>query len=184
MGTPLSVGGRGVDKCYFRPGCLSIRRLDCAIVTWRAAFRVAAALTGIAILASATWTAVAVRTVSPNTGPLDVFGQSALAKKASGNQRVNLLFMAHGGAGGDNPDFTDTMLVLSIRPSTHRATVISMPRYLLVDIPASTTGAVQGKLYSAYALGVESDRAYLQPRWTTPTGPGDLAAATVQTTIG
>jgi len=153
-------------------------------VTLRAALRLLAALFGIALLASATWTAVAVHTVAPNTGPQDLFGQSALAKKAADGQRINLLFMAHGGAGGDNPDFTDTMLVLSIRPSTHRATVISMPRYLLVEIPASPTGAVQGKLYSAYALGVEGDRAFLQPRWTTPTGPGDLAAATVGATIG
>jgi len=153
-------------------------------VTWRAALRLVAALLGIALLASASWTAVAIRTVAPNTGPLDLFGQSALAKKTADNQRINLLFMARGGAGGDNPDFTDTMLVLSIRPRTHRATVISLPRYLLVDIPAAQAGTVQGKLYSAYALGAEADRASLQPRWTTPTGPGDLAAATVGATIG
>jgi polyisoprenyl-teichoic acid--peptidoglycan teichoic acid transferase len=153
-------------------------------VTWRAAPRLLAALLGIALLASVTWTVVAIRTIAPNAGPGDLFGQSALAKKTADNERVNLLFMAHGGAGGDNPDFTDTMLVLSIRPSTHRATVISLPRYLLVDIPASPTGAVQGKLYSAYALGAEADRAFLQPRWTRPTGPGDLAAATVGATIG
>ena len=153
-------------------------------MTWHAALRLLAASFGIALLASATWTSIAIHTVSPNTGPLDLFRQNALAQKAADDQRLNLLFMAHGGAGGDNPDFTDTMLVLSIRPSTHRATVISMPRYLLVEIPASPTGAVQGKLYSAYALGIEADRASLQPRWTTPTGPGDLAAATVGATIG
>jgi polyisoprenyl-teichoic acid--peptidoglycan teichoic acid transferase len=153
-------------------------------VSWRAALRLLAALLGIALLGSASWTVVAIRTIAPNTGPLDLFGQSALEKKTADNQRINLLFMAHGGAGGDNPDFTDTMLVLSIRPRTHRATVISLPRNLLVDIPAAPTGTVQGKLYSAYALGAEADRASLQPRWTTPTGPGDLAVATVGATIG
>ena len=147
---------------------------------------------GAALIAAAAWTLAAVRTVAPNTGigevgtlVIDPDGtQSAVGKKISGNQRVNLLFLAHGGTGGDDPDYTDTVLVLSIRPATHQAVAISLPRYLWVDIPAPARGSVQGKLYSAYALGASQDPSFLRSSWRSPTGQGDLAAATVGGVIG
>jgi anionic cell wall polymer biosynthesis LytR-Cps2A-Psr (LCP) family protein len=43
---------------------------------------------------------------------------------------------------------------------------------------------VDGKLYSAYALGLSQNDQFLRPEWQTPTGAGDLAAATVSEAIG
>ena len=109
--------------------------------------------------------------------PLPVSG--SLAWKIEHNQRINILLLARGGAGHDNPNFTDTILVLSIRPAHGRAALVSMPRFMWVDIPALVNGGVSGKLYSAFALGGERDNVSLRSRWRTATGSGDLAAATV-----
>jgi len=148
---------------------------------------------GLVILISATLVriGIAVHAVAPRTGPGDIFamlgsqpGSGPLAQQIESNQRVNVLLMARGGAGDDNPDFTDTLIVVSIRPRSGEATVISLPRNLWVRIPAPVAGAIEGKLYSAYALGAAQNDQFLQPRWRGPTGAGDLAAATVSGTIG
>lgn len=146
----------------------------------------------IVIIASSVRLAIAVHQVTPRTGPGDVFSlffapqadTGSLAQKINSNQRINVLLMAYGGVGGDDPNFTDTMIVVSIRPGSRQATVLSLPRYLWVKIPAPVSGDVEGKLYAAYALGASQNSEFLQPRWLTPTGPGDLTAATVSETIG
>jgi LCP family protein required for cell wall assembly len=146
----------------------------------------------IELVFSVTWTVLAVQAVAPRTTAGDLVAaalgqdeaQGTLVEKLRDNQRVNLLLLARGGAGDDNPDFTDTMLVLSIRPKTAHATVISLPRYLWVDIPAPVNGTVRGKLYSAFAVGASQDPNFLRPQWRTSTGQGDLAAATIRDVIG
>lgn len=156
------------------------------------AVRFAALVIAAAIVGAATWTAMAIHGVTPRTDLSTVLSAVAgggatpgsIAALVRSNARVNLLFMAHGGAGGDNPDFTDTMLVVSIRPDSGRATLIALPRYLLVEIPASRQGTLSGKLYSAYALGANANQSFLRPEWTTATGPGDLAAAAVERVVG
>jgi LCP family protein required for cell wall assembly len=146
----------------------------------------------LVVLAGATWMVVAVHLVAPRAGlgdfaaliRSDAGDNNWVARKVDSNERINLLLLARGGAGHDSPDFTDTMLVLSIRPRTHRATVISLPRWLWVEIPAPENGVVQGKLYTAYALAAGQEATFLRAQWRTPTGQGDLAAATVSATIG
>jgi LCP family protein required for cell wall assembly len=114
--------------------------------------------------------------------PLPASG--SIGWKIEHNQRINILLLARGGAGNDNPNFTDTILVLSIRPAHGRAALVSLPRFMWVDIPALVHGGVSGKLYSAFALGGERDNTSLRSRWRTSTGSGDLAAATVAGVIG
>jgi LCP family protein required for cell wall assembly len=154
--------------------------------------RAIAALLAVILVAAAARLGFAIHEIAPSAG----FGDFArlisppppsggsLADAIRKNQRVNILLLAHGGAGGDNPNFTDTMIVVSIRPVTHAATVIALPRYLWVRIPAGVRGDVEGKLYSAYALGAGGDPGFLKPRWLGATGAGNLTAATVSTTIG
>jgi len=48
--------------------------------------------------------------------------------------RINIALLGIGGAGHDGGQLTDTIIVLSIQPSTHRAALISIPRDLLVNI--------------------------------------------------
>src|SRR2546422_4357463 len=144
-----------------------------------------AAVLAVAILilgAIGLWTGV--HRIAPNTGLTDLVGlfqrgPNSLGSKIDHNQRINVLLMARGGAGHDNPDFSDTMLLLSIHPGSRQAVLVSLPRFLLVNIPALTGGDVSGRLYSAYAIGAKTDTPKLRSRWKTATGPGDLAAATV-----
>lgn len=149
-----------------------------------------AAVVAVVVVAVSIWSELT--TVAPRMNIAEVFGlfrPSAAAPASLGwaiehDQRVNILWLARGGAGHDNPNFTDTILVLSIRPATGQATVVSLPRFLWVDIPALVHGGVSGKLYSAFALGAESDNPALRQQWRTATGAGDLAAATVAGVIG
>src|SRR5690348_7331674 len=87
---------------------------------------------------------IAVHAISPMTGPGDILDlvfaprpdSGSLAQRIKSDQRINVLLMADGGAGADNPSFTDTVIVVSIRPSSRTASVISLPRNLWVLIPA------------------------------------------------
>jgi polyisoprenyl-teichoic acid--peptidoglycan teichoic acid transferase len=152
----------------------------------------AIALLAIAAVGVAAWLGYAVHMVSPDTGASDMLalidGSSpqpgSLASQVSENQRINILLLARGGSGNDNPNYTDTLLVVSVRPASRQVTVIALPRYLWVTIPAPVDGTLEGKLYSAYALAASSDPGLLRPQWRTPTGAGDLASATVAATIG
>jgi polyisoprenyl-teichoic acid--peptidoglycan teichoic acid transferase len=156
------------------------------------ALRAAAALVALTAVGAVAWLGYAVHMVSPDTGVSDVaalIGGSSpqpgsLASQVAMNQRINILLLARGGSGNDNPNYTDTLLVVSVRPASKQVTVIALPRYLWVSIPAPVDGAVEGKLYSAYALAASTDPGLLRPQWRTPTGAGDLASATVSATIG
>jgi len=52
------------------------------------------------------------------------------------------------------------------------------------SIPAPASGEIRGLLFTAYQLGSQGGNPHLNPRWRTPTGGGDLAAATVSELIG
>jgi LCP family protein required for cell wall assembly len=131
-------------------------------------------------------------TAAPNARVTDIAGllwpsastPGSLAWKIEHDQRVEILLLARGGAGHDSPNFTDTILVLSIRPATGIAVLVSLPRFLWAELPALVSGGISGKLYSAFALGGQRDNSSLRSQWRTATGSGDLAAATVAGIIG
>lgn len=159
---------------------------------WKQPISILSALVVVLLLLSSATIGIVVHLVAPRAGAGDLLSllnasdpaPGSLAWRIRTNQRINILLLAKGGSGPDNPDFTDTMVVVSIRPQPLALTAISIPRYLWAAIPAPVTGQVEGKLYSAYALGAAQDRSFLRPEWLTPTGAGDLAAATVGETIG
>ncbi len=51
------------------------------------------------------------------------------------DDRINILLLGIGGAGHEGPLLTDTIIVLSIKPSTADVAMISLPRDLLVEFP-------------------------------------------------
>ena len=55
--------------------------------------------------------------------------------KGEGSGRVNLLLLGRGGGNHDAPDLTDTMMLASIDPVNHTATLLSLPRDLWVNVP-------------------------------------------------
>ena len=63
---------------------------------------------------------------------------------------VNILLLGNAGVGYNGELLTDTIILVSIRPSTKQVALISIPRDLLVRV----TGYGSRKINSAYALGV------------------------------
>ena len=55
--------------------------------------------------------------------------------KGEGSGRINVLLLGRGGGNHEGPDLTDSMMVASIDPINHKATLISIPRDLWVNVP-------------------------------------------------
>ncbi len=77
-----------------------------------------------------------------------VFQQGTLLAGAN-DDRVNILLLGMGGIGHDGPFLTDTMMIVSVKPSTRQVAMISIPRDLAVDMP----GYGVRKINYANALG-------------------------------
>lgn len=69
--------------------------------------------------------------------------------KGEAENRINILLLGIGGKGHNGPDLTDTIILLSIQPSTNQLALISIPRDLSVPIP----GFDWRKINSANAYG-------------------------------
>ena len=164
---------------------------------WPSGRAAMAMIAGVALLFAGlavfrVWSAI--HAIAPRAQPADlitlVHAQSdepgSLGWKIKHDQRINILLLGYGGPGHDGAYLTDSIMVLSIRPGTHEATMVSLPRDLWVKIPALPNNRVMmGKLNSAYAIGTDR-RNYPNVRsdWKTATGGGDLAADTVSQVIG
>lgn len=64
------------------------------------------------------------------------------------SDRVNVLVMGFGGGNHDGAYLTDSLLILSIIPSTHHTTLVSVPRDLWVQVPEGSGN--YGKINSVY----------------------------------
>lgn len=67
------------------------------------------------------------------------------------DDRTNLVLLGRGGEGHEAPDLTDTIMFVSISHTTHKATLVSIPR----DIWIENLGA---KINSAYFWGKQKDQ--------------------------
>ena len=156
-----------------------------------------AAIAGLALLVLGVavfraWSAI--HAVSPRAQPQDLIAlvqakseqPGSLGWKLKHDERINILLLGYGGPGHDGPYLTDSIMVVSIRPATREAMMISLPRDLWVKIPAlPRNGSMMGKLNSAYAIGTDhKNYPNVRSEWKTDTGGGDLAAATVSQVIG
>jgi LCP family protein required for cell wall assembly len=74
-------------------------------------------------------------------------GDRKLAGEAS--DRINILIMGIGGVGHDGPDLTDTVILASLKPSTGKVALVSIPRDLLIDTP--DYGQIKLNAVDAYA---------------------------------
>lgn len=156
-----------------------------------------AVITGLALLLAGllvfrVWSAI--HAISPRAQPGDLVallhGQTdepgSIGWKVKHDERINILLLGYGGPGHDGPYLTDSVMLVSIRPSTHQAIMVSLPRDLWVKIPALPNNRyLIGKLNSAYAVGVDhADYPNVRSDWQSATGGGDLAAATVSQITG
>jgi polyisoprenyl-teichoic acid--peptidoglycan teichoic acid transferase len=156
-----------------------------------------AVIVGLALLLSGlavfrVWSAI--HAISPRAQPQDLIAllqaksdePGSVGWKIKHDERINILFLGYGGPGHDGPDLTDSIMLLSIRPGTREAIMISVPRDLWVKIPALPgNGFMMGKLNSAYAIGTDHNNyPNVRSEWKTSAGGGDLAAATVSQVTG
>jgi len=65
------------------------------------------------------------------------------------DDRVNILILGIGGAGHDGPELTDTVIVASLKPSTGKVALLSVPRDLLMT--TADYGQVKLNAINAYA---------------------------------
>jgi LCP family protein required for cell wall assembly len=103
--------------------------------------------------------------------------------KGEGDGRINILLLGRGGGNHDAPDLTDTMILASIDPVNKKATLISIPRDLWVDVQ----GQGKMKINAAWETG---EFKYLGRVVTGSTDPRaiqagfDLVDKTVSATFG
>lgn len=69
--------------------------------------------------------------------------------KGEGDGRINILLLGRGGGAHDAPDLTDTMILASVDPVNHTATLISIPRDLWVQV----AGQGSMKINAAWETG-------------------------------
>ncbi len=69
------------------------------------------------------------------------------------SDRVNILAMGIGGEGHDGPYLTDTMIVISVKPSTGEVGLLSLPRDMVVKLK----NGEWPKINSVYSLGRGND---------------------------
>ncbi len=109
------------------------------------------------------------------SGKINIFKQlNTLAREGSRLQgenedRINILLLGMGGAGHEGPYLTDTIILVSIKPSTKKIAMISIPRDLLVEIP----GYGWWKVNNANAFGEQKS----------PSHGAELAKTTLQQTF-
>jgi len=76
-------------------------------------------------------------------------GNDERALDGESEDRINILAMGEGGEGHDGPHLTDTMLFVTIQPSTKKVGILSLPRDLWVTLPDRGKGKINAA--NAYA---------------------------------
>lgn len=72
----------------------------------------------------------------------------------SGAQRVNLLVLGYGGGGHDGAYLTDSLMIVSLIPSTRSTALVSVPRDLWVQVPPGSSQ--YAKINTAYEVGLSN----------------------------
>ncbi len=134
-GAPKAPAPRGKRPLLRRRGCLITVLVLLLLATVLSAFTFTTAQRVLAF-------GSAISTQSPLSSQTGYMGTS---------DRVNLLVMGYGGTGHDGAYLTDSMVVMSLLPSSHHTTLISVPRDLWVQIPEGS--GQYNKINYAYTYG-------------------------------
>jgi anionic cell wall polymer biosynthesis LytR-Cps2A-Psr (LCP) family protein len=112
----------------------------------------------------------------------------SIAWKLRHGQQVNILALGYGGAENDAPYLTDSIMAISVDPSTQRIMEISIPRDLYVRIDAWQDGrAYTEKINAAFEVPNVPGSfgpGPLKPAYQGQNGAGHLAEATVSRLTG
>ncbi len=108
----------------------------------------------------------AISTQAPLTSQTNYMGTS---------DRVNILMLGYGGSGHDGAYLTDSMVIMSLIPSSHHTTLISVPRDLWVQNPANS--GYYTKINAVYPTAAGADN-------TNPVAGGNATAQKVSLVTG
>ncbi len=89
-------------------------------------------------------------TVAVSSAPLE---RGVVGEKLERGERVDLLLLGYGGVGHDGANLTDSIMLVSLEPKTHVATLISVPRDLWVRVAADRP--FEAKVNAAFAAGAD-----------------------------
>lgn len=97
----------------------------------------------------------------------------------------NVLLLGYGGAGHDGGYLTDVLIVVSIDSLSQKATLISIPRDLWVEIPVRSDLKTYQKINTAYAVGFDDNKYPLkEPKYKGEIGATRLAKEIVGEVVG
>lgn len=88
---------------------------------------------------------------------------------------INVLLLGYGGGTHEGTYLTDSMILANINHDTQKISMISIPRDLWVKIPVSENEEIEGKINSAYAIGIDDNKyPNKDPEYTGIAGGGNL----------
>jgi LCP family protein required for cell wall assembly len=102
---------------------------------------------------------------------------SASELQGEGAGRVNILLLGIGGENHTGGELADTILILSVDPTSNEAVILSVPRDMYVTIP----GYGQNKINAAHSFGEQYG--FNDPTADADDGPG-LMELTLENTLG
>jgi len=109
-----------------------------------------------------------VQAVDPSPG--------TIAYKLRHGQRVNILLLGMGGYENDAPYLTDSIMAVSIDPTSNRVMMVSIPRDLVVHMNLQSTGTVwTNKINAAYEVPYTSIICCVAKQYTGANGGGYAA---------
>src|SRR6059058_4587107 len=109
-----------------------------------------------------------VQAVDPSSG--------TIAYKLKHGQRVNILLLGMGGYENDAPYLTDSIMAVTIDPTTNRVMMASIPRDLVVHMNLQSTSRVWvNKINSAYEVPYTNIICCVASQYTGPNGGGFAA---------
>ena len=110
-----------------------------------------------------------VQAVDPSPG--------TIAYKLKHGQRVNILLLGRGGYENDAPYLTDSIMAVSIDPTTNRVMMLSIPRDLVVHMNLQTnSGSIwTNKINAAYEVPYTSIICCVATQYSGPNGGGYAA---------
>src|ERR1700682_3740303 len=103
--------------------------------------------------------------------------QGTIAYKLKHGQQVNILLLGMGGAENDAPYLTDSIMAVTIDPSSNRVMLASIPRDLVVHMDLqSTPGRIwTNKINAAYEVPYTNIICCVASQYTGPSGGGKAA---------
>lgn len=142
------------------------------------AFIILVAAAGIAVFLQNTYSRVVVTPIAGSPGELP-------SPTPDPDAPFTVLLLGYGGGAHEGGLLTDTIIAMHVDPKTKRASMISIPRDLWVNLPDTVETSHPYKINHAYAIGADNKQYRNKPaRYTGEAGGGEMAKYAVSEVLG